>query len=168
MTLNLIPALKGHGRHRGKTPTQLRRELDEATCHLVAMATEIGELKAERNEVADQLDTAQTNLAEARRDLHVAAGEQKRLQAALHAWESRWANAHPVSVPAPRDLRPSDERPTVPTDVSSIRAIYPVIPIAERPAPDADDPIKCPAPPEAATPGHVPAWAFAGEPGPAA
>jgi hypothetical protein len=52
-----------------------------------------------------------------------------RLQAALQAWESRWANAHPVHVPAPRDLRSDDERPTVPTDVSSLRAIVPVIPI---------------------------------------
>jgi hypothetical protein len=69
--------------------------------------------------------------------------EIARLQAALKAWEARWANAHRVSVPAPRDLRPADDRPTQPTDVSSIRAIHRVIPITERP--DAANPANVPA-----------------------
>lgn len=79
-----------------------------------------------------------------------AAGQQiARLQAAVKAWEARWSNAHRVDVPAPRDLRPADDRPTVPTDVSSVRAIVPVIPIppiTERAAsPDATDPAHIPA-----------------------
>lgn len=155
---NLIPGLKGVGRHRGKSPVQLRRELDEATCHLVAMATEINELRAERTQLEQQLDEAGIELSGARNDLDIADREQRRLQDAVRAWEARWANAHPVSVPAPRDLRPSDERPTVPTDVSSVRAIFPVVPIAERPAtPEADASItKHPAPLDATKPTHVP------------
>ncbi|MEV6737938.1 hypothetical protein AB0N14_13785 [Streptomyces sp. NPDC051104] len=82
------------------------------------------------------------------------ASEQKRLQAALRAWEARWANAHPVHVPAPRDLRPVDERPTVPTDVSQVRAIFPVVPIPERPRFQVTE---RPAQPDATNPAHIPA-----------
>ena len=69
--------------------------------------------------------------------------EIARLKAALTAWESRWANAHPVSVPAPRDLRPADDRPTQPTDVRTVRAVHRVYPITERP--DAANPANIPA-----------------------
>jgi phage protein D len=69
--------------------------------------------------------------------------EIARLQDALRAWESRWANTHRIDVPAPRDLRPADDRPTVPIDVSSVRAVFRVIPITERP--DAANPANIPA-----------------------
>ena len=138
-----IPGLKAVGRHRGKTPTQLRRELDAALCDLSAMATRVGELTAERNQLEGQLDEAGIELSGARHDLHIAGKEKQRLQAALKAWESRWANAHPVNVPAPRDLRLADDRPTVPVDVSKVRAVHRVIPITERP--DAANPANIPA-----------------------
>ncbi|GAB2718487.1 hypothetical protein [Streptomyces bullii] len=69
--------------------------------------------------------------------------EIARLKAALKAWEARWANAHPISVPAPRDLRTGDDQPTVP---HGIRAVHPVVPITERQAaPDATNPANIPA-----------------------
>jgi hypothetical protein len=138
-----IPGLKAVGRHRGKTPAQLRRELDAALCDLSALATRVGELTAERNQLEGQLDEAGIDLSGARHDLRIAGQEQKRLQDAIRAWEARWANAFPVSVRAPRDLRPADERPTVPVDVSSVRPIHRVIPITERA--DAANPANIPA-----------------------
>jgi hypothetical protein len=143
-----IPGLKGIGRHRAKTPAQLRRELDAALCGLSLMATEIDELRAGRNRLEAQLDEAGIELSGARHDLHIAGKEQERLHEALTAWESRWANAHPVTVPAPRDVRPDDDRPTAPQgiDVRPIRAVYPVTPIAETPAaPNATNPANIPA-----------------------
>lgn len=149
MTLaDRIPGLKGIGRHRAKTPAQLRRELDAALCGLSLMATEIDELRAERNQLEAQLDETRIELSAARHDLHIAGNEQKRLHAALRAWEARWANAHPINVPAPRDVRGDDDRPTAPQgiDVSSIRAIYPVTPIVQQPAsPGATSPANIPA-----------------------
>ena len=168
MSLNLTLGRR-HAKHRGKSGLELKRDLAAAERQIVALTAGIDQISAERNGLAGQLDAAQVDLAEAHRNLRIAGQEQARLQDALRAWEAKWANSHPVTVPAPRDLRTDDERPTVPTDVATIRAIYPVVPIADRPAASgADDPIKCPAPPEAATPAHVPAWAVAGEAGPAA
>jgi hypothetical protein len=140
---SLIPGLRGTGSHRGKTPAQLRRELDAALCDLSALATRVGELTVERNQLEGQLDEAGIDLSGARHDLRIAGQEQKRLQDAIRAWEAKWANAFPVSVQAPRDLRPADDRPTVPTDVSSVRAVHRVIPITERP--DAANPANIPA-----------------------
>lgn len=144
MTLtDLIPGLKGIGRHRNKTAGQLRRELDAVLCELTLMATRNSELRTERNQLEAQLDEAAIELSGARHDLHIAGNEEKRLKSALTAWEARWANAHPISAPAPRDLRGDDDRPTAPQgiDVRSIRAIYPVVPAA----PDATNPANIPA-----------------------
>jgi hypothetical protein len=143
-----IPGLKGAGRHRGKSPYQLRRELDAALCDLSLMATENGQLRNERNQFEAQLDEAGIDLSGARHDLHISGLENARLQAALTAWEARWANTHPINVPAPRDMRGNDDRPTTPQgiDVRDLRAIYPVVPITEQPAaPDATNPANIPA-----------------------
>lgn len=112
------------GRHRW-TKAGLKQDND----HLQKL------LRAEQTKAAHQHQTASREIA--------------RLQDALQAWEARWANAHPIHVPAPRDLRANDDRPTVPTDVSSVRAIFPVTPIypiTERAAAA-----------DAANPAHIPA-----------
>ena len=113
-----------NGRHRW-TKTGMRQEID----HLRA------QLRAEQSRSARLADELALCQADDR--------ETKRLEAALRAWESRWANAHPVSVPAPRDLRPADDRPTQPTDVSKVRAVHRVYAITERP--DAANPANIPA-----------------------
>ena len=81
-----------------------------------------------------EIDHLRSTAARLERQHDTDGREIARLQDALKAWEARWANAFPVSVPAPRDLRPDDERPTVPTDVSKVRAVHRVVPIIERPA----------------------------------
>jgi hypothetical protein len=107
----------------------MRREIAQLRTALRAEQTKSGRL-------ADDLALCQ-------RDRRVDGREIKRLQAALRAWQSQWENGHPIHVPAPRDLRPADDRPTVPTDVSSVRPIHRVIPITERP--DAANPANIPA-----------------------
>ncbi|MFI8191442.1 hypothetical protein ACIF8T_21905 [Streptomyces sp. NPDC085946] len=112
-------------------------------------------LRAERTKSARLADELALHQRDRRLEKEQAAEQHQvdtreiaRLKAALQAWEARWANAHPVSVPAPRDLRTGDDQPTVPqgTDVSALRAIYPVVPITERPAaPGATDPANLPA-----------------------
>ncbi|MFF0777038.1 hypothetical protein [Streptomyces sp. NPDC003720] len=103
--------------------------------------------RAGLKEEIDRLETAlraeQVKNARADRQHRTDSREITRLQDALQAWQARWSNAFPVSVPAPRDLRPADDRPTVPVDVSQVRAIHRVIPITERP--DATNPANIPA-----------------------
>ncbi|MEU8525305.1 hypothetical protein AB0C77_06830 [Streptomyces sp. NPDC048629] len=109
MSLHL-PRLRGTGTHRSKTPAQLRQELDEATCHLVAMATEIDAHKAAERRLEDQLDAAGIELSGLRLDLDHAQQQNRAL-------EARLANLTAVSSPAgERDIDPGDE-PTQPVRV---------------------------------------------------
>lgn len=100
-------------------------------------------LKLEIDHLQSALLAAQSRTDRADRQHQVDRREIARLQDALRAWECRWANAHRIDVPAPRDLRPADDRPTAPVDVSKVRAVHRVIPITERP--DAADPANIPA-----------------------
>lgn len=75
---SLIPSLIGAGRHRGKSPAQLRAELDEATCHLVAMATEIDGLRVnlgtagkEIRQLEDTVRLRDRTITDLERRLHV-------------------------------------------------------------------------------------------------
>lgn len=140
-----IPGLKTTARHRGKSGLQLQRELAAAERRIAALTAGIDQISAERNQLEAQLDEAGIELSGARHDLQAALNGQKRLNAALRAWEARWANAHPVNVPAPRDVRADDDRPTAPQgiDVSSLRAIHRIVP--QPAAPDATNPANIPA-----------------------
>lgn len=114
-----------NGRHRW-TKAGMRQEI-------AALRTALRQCQHDRRE----------DKAQAARQHQTDTQEIKRLQEAVRAWESRWANEHRIDVPAPCDLRTADDRPTVPTDVSKIRAVHRVIPITERP--------------EAASPANIPA-----------
>lgn len=140
MALNLIPALKGYGRHRGKTPTQLRAELDQATCQIVALATEIDELKAERNDMAGELDKAAIDYSDLLED------RDEWREQALALWDrfgpqiAEEANANKVSVPpAYRDTTDPADQATQPIPV-----ITRVVPLYE--APFAAEPVFEPLP----------------------
>lgn len=134
MSLSL-PRLRGTGQHRGKTPAQLRRELDQATCDLVAMATRLLEVTEERNELEAQLDETGIELSVVRRHLETARQE-------LTAVKARLANATAVSVPAGhRDVDP-DDRPTVPVPLWQAPIAGPVITTSG-----------------SSNPAHVPSWA---------
>jgi len=79
----MLTRARSLGRHRGKTPYQLRTELDEATCELVGMATEIADLKAERTKLEGELDTAAVDLSGMREDLNLAREEIRQLEEAV-------------------------------------------------------------------------------------
>lgn len=79
----MLTRARSLGRHRGKTPAQLRAELDRATCELVGLATEIDSLRAERNQLEGQLDEAGIDLSGTREDLALARKEIGQLEEAV-------------------------------------------------------------------------------------
>ncbi|MFF1684651.1 hypothetical protein [Streptomyces sp. NPDC058254] len=66
--MSVLTRARSLGRHRGKTPAQLRTELDNATCQLISNATDIGELKRQRNQLAAELDETRTDAQRAAED----------------------------------------------------------------------------------------------------
>ena len=110
MSLISLPILRGTGLHRSKSAAELRSELDEATCQLVALATKVDIHRAARGQIELQLDAAGIEVAGLRLDLEQANAHIKALQAQV-------ANLTAVSVPAgERDIDPGDQ-PTHPVDV---------------------------------------------------
>jgi hypothetical protein len=122
--MSLTVPWRGSGQHRGKTPAQLRRELDKATCDLVALATRLYEVTAERNRLEAQLDDTGIELSGTCEDLAAANRKIQRLLAANRAWQARYDNEHAMS-----DLNVE----TVPhgTDVRELRQQFgPVVRVA--------------------------------------
>ena len=73
--MSVLDAIKSHGRHRKLSRLELieklaetERERDQKTCELAALATQVDELKTERNQLQDQLDQAGIELSGARVD----------------------------------------------------------------------------------------------------
>jgi len=73
--VSILNTLVAHGRHRKLSRLELlekvsglEREADEATCQLVALTTQVDELKANRNQLEQQLDEAGIELSGARAD----------------------------------------------------------------------------------------------------
>ncbi|MFJ2961230.1 hypothetical protein ACIPIC_02835 [Streptomyces collinus] len=102
--MSVVQDLRTRAKHRGFTPWQLiqkigrlEREADAKDCDLVAMATRIAELTAERNQLEEQLDTAAVDYSTALDDLRIARNETARTQEALTATKAQLANATAVS-----------------------------------------------------------------------
>ncbi|MGW0312073.1 hypothetical protein [Streptomyces flavidovirens] len=120
--MTIAQDLRTRARHRGLTPWQLvqkigrlEREADDLTCQMVALSTENGELRAARNELEAQLDTAGIDLSGVREDL--AAAERELVE--LRAFK---ANVTSVDVPAGhRDIDP-DDQPTGTIPVKTLQA----------------------------------------------
>lgn len=128
--MTIAQDLRTRARHRGLTPWQLvqkigrlEREADERTCQLVAMATDIDGLKAERNELEAQLDAAGIELSGARLDLEAAERELVELRAFRD-------NALAVTVPPmERDTSDGADQATQPIDVREIQARFATGPV---------------------------------------
>lgn len=124
----MLTRARSLGRHRGKTPAQLRSELDAATCHLVAMATEIDELKANRNQLEAQLDQAGIDYSGALDDLRQAREERNEWRGQALALRARFgaqlaaeANANRIDVPPMvRDTTAVEDQETGPIDVRAL------------------------------------------------
>ncbi|WP_329143598.1 hypothetical protein OIU91_06345 [Streptomyces sp. NBC_01456] len=119
--MTVISTIRHIARHRGESTLQIRivnarleQQVEELTGQLIRLAGEA--------ELLDmQMDEAAIDYSCALDDLRIVREENARLAAAVTAWEARYANDHPVSVPAPRDLRELDERPTGPIAVVELR-----------------------------------------------
>jgi len=123
-------------KHAGQTPGQLKQRIAELDADNRALTADTEDLTCALSTAflrgcQDSMRIAQ---AEAERDAAVAevrrlqatvtqqGAEHQRLTAANRAWEARYANEHPVHVPAPKDLRAADDRPTIPNlDVTGLR-----------------------------------------------
>ncbi|MGY4931611.1 hypothetical protein ACWD7T_10900 [Streptomyces sp. 900116325] len=81
--MNVVTRVRSLGRHRGKTPAQLRAALDEADCTLIGLATEIDEARRGRNEAEAQLDAAGIELSGVRVDLAAARQTITQLEAVV-------------------------------------------------------------------------------------
>jgi DNA replication initiation complex subunit (GINS family) len=114
------------GKHRGQTPRQLiqtigrlEREANAATCQIVALATEVDQLTAERNELSARLDETVLANQAAIDDL---TAERDELLAELAAVRAVEANAHRITVPPMvRDTAVIEDQATEPIPVLPLR-----------------------------------------------
>lgn len=81
--MNVVTRVRSLGRHRGKTPAQLRAALDDADCLLIGLTTEIDEARRSRGAIEAQLDAAGIELSGAREDLAVARQTIAQLEAVV-------------------------------------------------------------------------------------
>lgn len=120
--MSFVDMVRTSGRHRGLSPVQLlqkiarlERAVTRAKFAAIAYATEATDLRAERDQLEQQLDAAGIEISGHLHGLEIARQEGIRLQAALD-------NATSVSVASGvRDIWPGED-PTYPIDVSEIRA----------------------------------------------
>lgn len=141
--MSMITRARSLGRHRGKTPLELRIALDAAETNTVCLTAALDQLGAENTTLEAQLDRAGIDLSGTREDLRVANEEITRLRAEL-------ANRDAVTVPPmERDTSNGADQATAPIDVRSLREaadaglLSPVVRISASGA--------------SADPGHVPA-----------
>jgi len=131
--VSILQDLRTRGRHRGKTPWQLiqtigrlEREADTAACQLVAMATEVDELTADRNRLAAECDEQAVAHQAAVDTLTVHRDE---LLAEVTALKDRFgpqlaeeANENAITVPAMvRDTSAFEDQATEPIPVITLR-----------------------------------------------
>lgn len=115
--MSLAQDIATKAKHRGLTPWQLvqkigrlERALDRSKCDGMDLATQVSELTADRNEIADRLDQVVIELA----DIHVDLAAQTAELLELRAFK---ANILAIDAPAgDRDIDP-DDQPTHPTGI---------------------------------------------------
>lgn len=115
--MSLAQDIATKAKHRGLTPWQLvqkigrlERALDRSKCDGMDLATQVSELTARRNEIADRLDQVVIELA----DIHVALAADRAELLELRAFK---ANILAINAPAgTRDIDP-DDQPTHPQGI---------------------------------------------------
>lgn len=120
---------RNRGRHRGLTPRQLAQkisrlecEADNTACALVGLATEVDELKQQRNDLKDSLDAVAIEYSGALEDIAIAKEMNARLQAENARLRADLANATAITVPQmERDTAAIEDQATAPIDVRTLR-----------------------------------------------
>lgn len=136
--MSILDTVRAYTDCRGLTRRQviqlvgrLRQEADDTVCRMIAMATEIDELKADRRQLEDQLDQAGIDRSGSLEDLRVAKAEAARALAALTATEAKLANAtaqsqlpqHISTQPVPTVRQRFESGPVVHVGVSPLAAV---------------------------------------------
>lgn len=124
----LLQDVRAKARHRGLTPWQLvqkiRRlegELDEATCKVIELTTEVDELQDERTRLEGDFDQAAIDLSGTREDLQAAESEIAYLRKRLAPFLAAQANANRVTVPPmERDTTAIEDQATGPINVTAL------------------------------------------------
>jgi len=141
--MTITQDLRTRRKHRGKTPWQLvqtigrlEREADAATCQLVAMATEIDALKAERNQLAARLDEETLAHSATVDDLKLERDELRDQLAALRVkfgpQLAAEANAAAVTVPPMvRDTSDPADQATQPIPVLTLQQAHGIGPVTD-------------------------------------
>lgn len=127
--MSVVQDLRTRAKHRGLTPWQLiqkigrlEREADEATCQMVAIATENDELRAERNQLEADFDKAAIDYSAALQDRDEWRDEALALRARFGAQIAAEANANRVTVPPmERDTTAIEDQATGPIYVQTLR-----------------------------------------------
>ena len=127
--MSVVQDLRTRAKHRGLTPWQLiqkigrlEREADDHTCQMVAMATEIDELRADRNRLQDDFDRAAIDYSGALQDRDEWRDKALALQARFGPQLAAEANANRVTVPPMvRDTSAIEDQATGPIYVQPLR-----------------------------------------------
>lgn len=132
--MTITQDLRTRAKHRGKTRWELikligrlEREADEHTCQLVAMATQVDELTAERGRMTAQFEEAavahQAELKDLTAERDHLAGEVAYLREKFAPELAAEANANKVTVPPMvRDTSDPADQATGPIDVTTLWA----------------------------------------------
>lgn len=152
--MSISQDLRTRRKHRGKSPWQLvqtigrlEREADEATCQMVAMATQVDELTADRNQLARKLDEAaiahQATIDELTTERDGYAEELTALKRRFAAQIAVEANTHRVTVPPMyRDTSDPADQATQPIDVKPLWEAFRLGTVTGVNNPDAVDPAR--------------------------
>jgi dGTP triphosphohydrolase len=128
VSFTLIPG-RNRARHKGLTPRQLiqkisrlEREANNTACTIIGLATEIDELKQQRNDLKDSLDAAAIEYSGTLEDVAIAKETNVRLQAENARLRADLANATAITVPQmERDTNAIEDQATAPIDVRTLR-----------------------------------------------
>lgn len=148
--MSIAQDLRTRRKHRGKSPWQLvqtigrlEREADDRTCQMVAMATEIDELRADRNQKAEELDKAAIDYS------NLLGDRDEWREQALALWErfgpqiAAEENATATSVPPSyRDTSDPADQATQPIDVKPLWEAFRLGTVTVVDNPDATNPAR--------------------------
>ena len=126
--MTIVQDLRTRAKHRGLTPWQLvqkigrlEREADDTTCQMVAMATEIDELRAERTRLEGDFDQAAIDYSGVLQDRDEWRDKALALQARFGTQIAAEANANRVTVPPMvRDTTAIEDQATGPIPVKAL------------------------------------------------
>lgn len=81
--MSILDRTRSYGRHRAKTPAELRAELDEADCRLIALTAEVDRHAAQASALEYQLGQAGIRYSGALEDLRLSTEALQQVEATI-------------------------------------------------------------------------------------